>query len=49
MTNTTHLWVWAVPIILGSPWIVASIWLWRRLPRDGFVPPSMGELARKRF
>ena len=49
MTNTTHLWIWAVPVVVGAPWIVASIVLWRLLPRDGFVPPSMGELARRRF
>jgi hypothetical protein len=49
VTDATHLWIWAIPLILGSPWLAASIYLWRRLPRDGFVPPSMGELARKRL
>jgi hypothetical protein len=49
MTTTSHLWVWAVPVVLGAPWLMAILLLWRQLPRDGFVPPSMGELARKRF
>jgi hypothetical protein len=36
-------------LLFGSPWLVASLWLWRFAPRDGAVPPSMAELARRRF
>ena len=36
-------------LLFGSPWIVGIVWMWRRLPRDGAVPPSMGEQLRSRF
>jgi hypothetical protein len=36
-------------ILFGSPWIVASVWLWRRRPRDGEIPPSLGEQLRRRL
>jgi hypothetical protein len=43
----TPLWVWALPLLFASPWIAGSIFLWRLLPRDGFVPPSYADLIRK--
>jgi hypothetical protein len=36
-------------LVFGSPWLVASVWLWRLRPRDGALPPSMAELARARL
>jgi hypothetical protein len=37
------------PLVLATPWFVAVVWCWYRRPRDGSIPPSMAELARKRF
>ncbi len=47
MTIHTSLWVWGLPLLAASPWIVASIFLWRLLPRDGFVPPSYADRVRR--
>jgi hypothetical protein len=38
-----------IAVAAGSPWLVAIAYYWRRRPRDGFVPPSAGEMARKRL
>jgi hypothetical protein len=42
----TSLWL---SLLLGAPWIVAIAWAWRRAPRVDDVPPSLGELARRRL
>ena len=42
-------WVWLVGLGFASPWIAASIWLWRKTPRDGALPPSTADLVRKRL
>jgi hypothetical protein len=36
-------------LLLGAPWIAAIAWAWTRAPRVDGVPPSMGELARRRL
>jgi hypothetical protein len=36
-------------LLFASPWIAAIAWLWSRRPRDGSLPPSMAEQARKRL
>jgi hypothetical protein len=36
-------------LLAGSPWIAAIVWVWRRRPRDGAIPPSIGERARQRL
>jgi hypothetical protein len=36
-------------LLFGSPWIVASLYLWRHVPRDGAVRPSLGEQMRNRW
>jgi hypothetical protein len=36
-------------LVLGAPWIVAIAWAWTRAPRVDSVPPSMGEIARRRL
>ena len=33
----------------GSPWIVGIAIAWRHRVRDGYVPPSMADRARKRL
>jgi hypothetical protein len=33
----------------GAPWIVGIVYYWRRMPRDGAVPLSMGDRARRRL
>jgi len=39
-------WVWLLPL----PWVVAVAWAWLRTGRaDDSVPPSLGELARRRL
>jgi hypothetical protein len=36
-------------LAFATPWIVAILWSWRRRPRDGAIPPSLGEMVRKRL
>jgi hypothetical protein len=38
-----------IGLLAASPWIAASVWMWRRRVRDGALTPSMGELARRRW
>ena len=40
-------WIVLCAVIFG-PWLVPCIWLWRTRPRDGWMPPSMGEQIRNR-
>jgi hypothetical protein len=47
MSTHTPLWVWGLPFLFASPWIVCSIFLWTFLPRDGFVPPSLADRVRR--
>jgi len=36
-------------LLFGSPWLAASVYLWRLLPRDEAVRPSLGEQMRNRW
>jgi integral membrane sensor domain MASE1 len=36
-------------LLFGSPWLIASIYYWRRSIRDGATPPSLGEQLRDRL
>jgi hypothetical protein len=37
-------------VLLGSPWIVATVWLWSRHQiDDGTATPSLGETALRRL
>ena len=36
-------------LLFGSPWIAASLYLWRLVPRDGAARPSLGEQMRNRW
>jgi hypothetical protein len=36
-------------LVLGAPWIAATAWAWRRRVRDGAVPQSMADMARRRL
>ena len=49
MTSGGPWWVWLVGLGFASPWIAASIYLWRKIPRDGAIPPSMADIAKKRL
>ena len=49
MHSTDPWWVWLYPFIFGAPWIAGIIWYWHIRPRDGAIPPSMAETARKRL
>ena len=43
---------WLFPVIgasLALPWLVAIVWAWRRRIRDGAIPLSLGERARRRL
>jgi hypothetical protein len=42
----TSLWL---SLLFGAPWIAAIAWAWWRAPRVDGVPPSLGELARRRL
>jgi hypothetical protein len=37
-----------VAVSVCLPWLAAIGWLWPKLPRDGAVTPSYGELLRRR-
>jgi hypothetical protein len=46
----SHAWWESLLIALvGVPWLVAIALCWRRRPRDGAVPPSLGERLRRRL
>ena len=49
ITLHTPFWIWLLPLVISSPWVIGSIVLWRLSPRDGYVQPSAGELARARL
>jgi hypothetical protein len=36
-------WIWLAPLLLAALFVAPVVWLWRRLPRDGAIPPSYGE------
>jgi hypothetical protein len=36
-------------LVVLVPWIGGIIWYWRRRPKDGEIPLSMGERARRRL
>jgi hypothetical protein len=36
-------------VLFGAPWLVASVWLFLRLPQDGSAAPSLGETALRRL
>jgi hypothetical protein len=38
-----------IVLAAGAPWIVAIAYFGRKLRRDGYVPPSLGELLRERM
>ena len=49
MLAQTPMWIWGLPVLIASPWLLATLLLWRLLPRDGYVPPSYGQrLLRNR-
>jgi hypothetical protein len=49
MTASEPLWWPVFPLLFGAPWIVAIAWYWRRRVRDGSIPPSMADQARRRL
>jgi hypothetical protein len=49
LANLSPLSAWLLPTAVGAPWVAAIVWLWRRRPRDGFIPASMADHARQRF
>jgi hypothetical protein len=40
------VWYWLLPIAIATPWLAGIVWMWARLPKDGFIPQSAGEHAR---
>jgi hypothetical protein len=49
MGRTEAWWIWLLFVGIASPWVTAIIYYWRKRPRDGAIPPSMAEAARKRL
>ena len=39
----------AFGLLAAAPWVVATVYFWRRRIRDGAIAPSPGEIARRRF
>jgi hypothetical protein len=42
------VWLWLLPLGFCAPWIVGIVWLWRRVPADGWIPQSYGDHLRER-
>jgi len=42
------VWLWLLPLGFCAPWIVGIVWLWRRVPADGWIPPSYGDHLQER-
>ena len=50
MNGSEPWWAWVVfPLGFGVPWIVGIVWAWRRRPRDGAIPLSAADEARRRL
>lgn len=43
------LWALLFPFIFGAPWIAGIVYYWRRRPRDGAMPLSLADEARRRL
>jgi hypothetical protein len=43
------MWFWLLPFLHFAPWVVLTAWLWRRVPDDGWMPPSMGSELRRQI
>ena len=49
MENTASPRTCSLGLLFGSPWLVASMYFWRKRRRDGAVTPSLGEQVRNRW
>ncbi len=49
MGNPNLIAAFALGLLFGAPWLAASVLVWRKLPRDGHVPPSAATLWRTRY
>jgi len=38
-----------VVLVVGAPWVAAIAYYWPKVRRDGYVPPSLGEVVRERL
>lgn len=38
-----------IALAAAFPWVVGIVYYWRRRPRDGAIPPSMADEARRRL
>jgi hypothetical protein len=48
--DNTGIWTGILlAVLFGSPWIAATAYYWRKLPRDAAATPSMGEQLRNRL
>jgi hypothetical protein len=39
----------AYPVLFGAPWIVGIVYYWRKIPRDGSIPPSLADRVRRQL
>ncbi len=49
VTDTVAWWAWLVPLAVAGPWIVGIVYYWHRRVRDGAIPMSMADEARRRL
>jgi hypothetical protein len=42
-------WALLFPFVFGAPWIAGIAYFWRRTPRDGAIPMSIGDQVRQRL
>jgi hypothetical protein len=49
VTHATPWWYWLLPLPFAAPWIVGIVYFWRHRIRDGAVPLSMADAARRRL
>ena len=48
MTPHPHPWWMSLLLpLFGLPWLAGIAWAWRHRVRDGAIPPSLGERARR--
>jgi hypothetical protein len=38
-----------VALAATSPWLVGIVFVWRQLPRDDYLPPSLADTLRARY
>jgi hypothetical protein len=46
---SSPVWYWLLPMLICAPWIAGIVWIWSRLPKDDWLPESVGARALRRL